>query len=173
MWATLADPVVLDGAVEAVIDRDFRQIMRELHTGLHVINAVVFQTFDGALVSTAQIHADGSARIGFDVEATNSALKDLEPLVNEVIRKDHPVTASYVTEAEAYAERGLLRSRDVTPPPTDDGLIRVIEIEGLDRQACGGTHLASTGASRPIRILKVDNKGRGNRQMKVVLDGVT
>jgi misacylated tRNA(Ala) deacylase len=57
----------------------------------------------------------------------------------------------------------------VAPPPTPDGNIRIVEIAGLDRQACGGTHLASTGASPPIRILKVDNKGRHNRRVRIAL----
>jgi len=71
----------------------------------------------------------------------------------------------------ATAERGLLRSRSVSPPPQADGTIRVIEIAGLDRQACGGTHLSSTGQSPPVRILKVDNKGRHNRRIRIGLAG--
>jgi misacylated tRNA(Ala) deacylase len=59
----------------------------------------------------------------------------------------------------------------VAPPPGDDGLIRIVEIVGLDRQACGGTHLASTGRSRALRILKIDNKGRHNRRIRIGLDG--
>ena len=55
---------------------------------------------------------------------------------------------AYVPMAEAQAEPGLIRSRSVAPPPTPDGKIRIVEIVGLDRQACGGTHLASTGDSR-------------------------
>ena len=47
----------------------------------------------------------------------------------------------------------------------------MVEIVGLDRQACGGTHLLSTGASRPVRILKIDNKGRHNRRIKIALAG--
>ncbi|HEV8474181.1 MAG TPA: alanyl-tRNA editing protein, partial [Methylomirabilota bacterium] len=66
----------------------------------------------------------------------------------------------------ARAETGLLRSRSVAPPPAADGTVRIVEIVGLDRQACGGTHLASTAGSRPVRILKVDNKGRHNRRVK-------
>ncbi|HYB55224.1 MAG TPA: hypothetical protein VEK12_03570, partial [Alphaproteobacteria bacterium] len=49
--------------------------------------------------------------------------------------------------------------------------IRIVEITGLDRQACGGTHLTSTGASPPIRILKIDNKGRHNRRVRIALAG--
>ena len=56
-------------------------------------------------------------------------------------------------------------------PPQSDGTIRVIEIAGLDRQACGGTHLSSTGQSPPVRILKVDNKGRHNRRIRIALAG--
>jgi misacylated tRNA(Ala) deacylase len=61
----------------------------------------------------------------------------------------------------------------VAPPPDADGLVGVVEIVALDRQACGGTHLASTGQSRAIRILKIDNKGRHNRRVRIGLtDGV-
>jgi len=70
---------------------------------------------------------------------------------------------------EAQAEHGLIRSRSVAPPPTPDGKIRIVEIVGLDRQACGGTHLASTGASVPVRILKIENKGRHNRRVRIGL----
>ena len=76
---------------------------------------------------------------------------------------------AYVPMHEAHAEHGLIRSRSVAPPPTPDGKIRIVEIVGLDRQACGGTHLASTGQSPPIRILKVDNKGRHNRRVRIGL----
>jgi misacylated tRNA(Ala) deacylase len=48
-------------------------------------------------------------------------------------------------------------------------MIRIVEIKGLDRQACGGTHLASTGRSGAIKILKIDNKGRSNRRIKIGL----
>ena len=57
----------------------------------------------------------------------------------------------------------------MTPPPSADGMIRIVEITGLDRQACGGTHLASTDQSRAIRILKIDNKGRHNRRIRISL----
>jgi misacylated tRNA(Ala) deacylase len=63
----------------------------------------------------------------------------------------------------------VLRSKAVTPPPQSDGKVRIVEIAGLDRQACGGTHLASTGQSRPLCILKVENKGRHNRRVKIGL----
>ncbi|WP_298725670.1 alanyl-tRNA editing protein [uncultured Ferrovibrio sp.] len=172
MWIRLQEPVELAGEVEARVDPAFRQLMRELHTDLHVINALVYQAFDGALVTGAQMNADGTARVDFDLpDADNDRLRALEPVINDVIRQNLPVKQTYVTEEEAYAEKGLLRSRSVAPPPTSDGLIRVIEIAGLDRQACGGTHLDATGESRPVRILKIDNKGRHNRRIRIGLVG--
>lgn len=172
IWHLLAEPVVLSDAVVAEVDRPFRQLMRELHTDLHIVNALVYQGFDGALVTGVQMNEDGTARIDFDLpEADNERLRDLEGAINEVIRQDLPVVETYVDAGEAFDQPGLIRSRSVTPPPTADGKIRVVEIVGLDRQACGGTHLAATGASRPVRILKIDNKGRHNRRLRIGLDG--
>lgn len=172
IWHLLAEPILISGAVVAEVDRPFRQLMRELHTDLHIVNALVYQGFDGALVTGVQMNEDGTARIDFDLpEADNERLRGLEGAINEVIRQDLPVRETYVGEDEAFDEPGLIRSRSVTPPPTADGRIRVVEIAGLDRQACGGTHLASTGASRPLRILKIDNKGRHNRRLRIGLDG--
>jgi misacylated tRNA(Ala) deacylase len=171
LWIRLAQSVELSGEVEARVDPAFRQTMRELHTDLHIINALVFQAFDGALVTGVQMNADGTARIDFDLpDADNDRLRALEPAINDAIRQDLPVRESYLPLDDAYDEKGLLRSRSVTPPPTTDGLIRIIEIAGLDRQACGGTHLASTGGSRPLRILKIENKGRHNRRMRIGLE---
>ena len=96
-----------------------------------------------------------------------AALRGLEGAMNDVVRQDLAVTDGYLPRAEAEAMPGMFRSRSVAPPPSPDGLVRVVEIAGLDRQACGGTHLASTGRARLARILKIDNKGRRNRRIRV------
>jgi len=169
-WHLLPDEVELAGAVEARVEPAFRSMMAQLHTDTHILNALVFQHFQGALVTGAQLNEDGTARMDFDLpDADNDRLRALEPAINDVIRQDLPLRYAYVTEAEALAERGLVRNRSVAPPPTQDGTIRVVEIVGLDRQACGGTHLASTAGSGALRILKIDNKGRHNRRVKIGL----
>jgi misacylated tRNA(Ala) deacylase len=172
LWHVLSEPVLIQDAVEGVVDADFRRQMCQLHTDLHLVNALAFQAFDGALVTGAQIGGDGTARIDLDLPGADSdRLRALEPAINDAIRQDLAVRQVYVPTETALAERGLLRSRSVAPPPQPDGTIRVIEIAGLDRQACGGTHLGSTGQSPPIRILKIDNKGRHNRRIKIGLAG--
>jgi misacylated tRNA(Ala) deacylase len=158
--------------VEAVVDPTFRAMMTELHTGTHILNALVYQQFQGALVTGAQLNDDGTARMDFDLpDADNDRLRALEPGINDLIRQDLPVRYAYVPLAEAVATQGLIRSRSVAPLPDEAGTIRIVEIVGLDRQACGGTHLASTARSRPVKILKIDNKGRHNRRVKIGLEG--
>jgi misacylated tRNA(Ala) deacylase len=121
-------------------------------------------------VTGVQMAADGTARIDFDLpEANNDLLRALEPEFNAVIKQDLSVFEQSIPEERAFNEPGLIRSKAVTPPLQLDGTIRVVELAGLDRQACGGTHLKSTGGSRPIRILKIDNKGRQNRRIRIGL----
>ncbi|WP_407848066.1 alanyl-tRNA editing protein [Bordetella petrii] len=170
-WILLADAgAEPDGAVQAEVDPGFRQMMRELHTGTHILNAFVFQAFNGALVTGVQMGDDGTARMDFDVPgADNERIRAIEGAINDAIRQNLPVRDVYVPLDEARAEHGLIRSKSVAPPPSADGRIRIVDIVGLDRQACGGTHLSETGASRPIRILKIDNKGRHNRRVRIGL----
>jgi misacylated tRNA(Ala) deacylase len=171
LWHVLAAPVEISGEVEASADQFFRELMTQLHTGTHILNAIVFQEFRGALVTGAQLNADGTARMDFDLPDTdNDRLRGpLEAAINDVIRQDLAVRYQYVSADEVAAEPGLVRNRSVAPPPDDEGLVRIVEIVGLDRQACGGTHLASTGRGRPVRILKIDNKGRHNRRVRIGL----
>jgi misacylated tRNA(Ala) deacylase len=172
-WALLAEPVELSDSVVAVVDPEFRKMMQELHTSAHLLNAFVYQQFNGALVTGAQINGDGTARLDFDLpDADNDKLRALEGPINDAIRQDLAVSTHYVPQDVASNEPGLLRSRSVAPPPTPDGMIRIVEIQNLDRQACGGTHLGSTSQSRPVRVLKIENKGRHNRRIRIGLVGV-
>src|SRR6185436_9410562 len=149
LWHVLGSPVEPAGAVQLAVETAFRTMM----TG-------------------AQLNDDGTARMDFDLpDADNDRLRALEPGLNDLIRQDLPIRYVYVPLAEAMAEHGLIRSRSVAPPPDEQGTIRIVEIVGLDRQACGGTHLASTARSRPVKILKIDNKGRHNRRVKIGLEG--
>jgi misacylated tRNA(Ala) deacylase len=171
-WIVLKEQAEISGRVQADVDPAFRQMMRELHTGTHLLNAFVYQFFNGALVTGVQMNEDGTARMDFDLpDVDNDRLRTLDGPINDAIRQDILVTDSYIPLDDAYDEHGLIRTRSVAPPPTPDGKIRIVEIAGLDRQACGGTHLASTGRSRPVKVLKIDNKGRHNRRVKIGLVG--
>jgi misacylated tRNA(Ala) deacylase len=170
-WHLLnTDAVVQPGRAQVLIDAQRRSILAQLHTATHIMNALVFRKFAGALVTGAQISGDGTARMDFDLpDVDNDLLRAIESEINEVITQGLPVRALYVPASEAHQTPGLIRSMSVAPPLTPDGKLRVIEIGDLDRQACGGTHLASTRESRPIRITKIENKGRRNRRMRIAL----
>jgi misacylated tRNA(Ala) deacylase len=168
LWHLFEGEAEPEGRVVLEVDPVFRALMSELHTLAHVVNALVYTRFGGALLTGAQLGADGTFRIDVDLPGgDNEALRALEGPLNDVIRADLPVGASFMPYDEAQAVPGLFRSKAVAPPPGKDGLVRIVEISGLDRQACGGTHLASTGQARPARIVKIDNKGRQNRRIKV------
>src|SRR5262249_45468464 len=151
IWHLLDTQAEIAGAVEAVVEPGFRTAMTRLHTATHILNALVFQQFDGALVTGVQMNEDPTPRLGLDLPAAdNDRLRALEPAINDVIRQSLAVQIAYVPMDEAAETPGLLRSRSVTPPPGRDGKVRIVEIVGLDRQACGGTHLTATGACGPI-----------------------
>ena len=170
VWHLLGEAVEPAGMVQASVDPAFRALQTELHTNAHVLNAIVFQVFQGALITGAQLNDNGTARTDFDLpDVDNDRLRALEPQLNDVIRQDLPLRVSWVASDALASEPGLIRCRSVAPPPAADGSVRVVEIVGLDRQACGGTHLPSTGRSRAVRILKIDNKGRHNRRVKIGL----
>lgn len=174
LWHVLDGPVEVSGTVLGRVDREFRRTMCALHTSLHILNALVFQRFAGALVTGVQMGVDETARIDFDLpDADNNRLRALEDDLNRVVRDALEVRPVYLPLEKAEAEAGLIRSRSVTPPPTDDGLIRIVEIVGLDRQACGGTHLSNTAEAPALRILKIENKGRHNRRVRIGLDRST
>ena len=167
-WHLLAADAAAHGAVRLAVDPAFRALMCELHTLAHVLNALVYQRFGGALLTGAQLGADATLRVDFDLPGVEAeALRTLEGPLNDVIRQDLAVRTLTMAWDDAASEPGMFRSKAVSPPRGADGTVRIVEIVGLDRQACGGTHLASTGAARPVRILKIDNKGRQNRRIRV------
>ncbi len=168
-WHLLEDPTTTAAIGPALVrvDRAHRAAVASLHTMSHVLNAFVFHEFAGALVTGAQINGDGTGRMDFDLpDVDTDRLRALEAPVNAVIDRGLEVRSVYVDAAEAATTAGLVRSAAVAPPPTDDGRLRLIEVVGLDRQACGGTHLASTAEAAPFRILKIENKGRHNRRVR-------
>ena len=120
LWHLLDTNAELHGTVNAVVDPGFRRTMQQLHTGLHILNALVYQAFDGALVTGVQMYGDGTARMDFDVPgADNDRLRQLEAAVNEVIIRDLPVSTSHVPIELAQAE--WFNQKQVGCPAADTG----------------------------------------------------
>ena len=110
--------------------------------------------------------SDGKARLDFNLPEVKLDKEHLAAELNRLIEEDHPLAARWITEAELEANPGLVRTMSVKPP-MGQGRIRLMEIAGIDLQPCGGTHVARTGEIGPVRIGKIENKGRQNRRVNI------
>jgi len=168
VWIELAGDAKVSGRVVMSVDRTFRSLMCEMHTLAHVVNSLVYTGFDGSLLTGVRMSGDGTFSVDFDLPGVDTdRLRGLEAQINDVVARDFPVRIDEMEYGAAQAIPGMFRAKSVAPPPQDDGMIRIVEIVGLDKQACGGTHLHSTGQARAAQVLKVDNKGRQNRRIRI------
>ena len=150
------------------VNRARRLALTRYHTVLHVLNTVALRDH-GGWITGVQIGVDQS-RIDFKLDGLSAALcAELEGKVNAVLAGNHRVRAYDVTEDEFRARADLLRTLDATPP-IHDGRVRVVEIEGFDAQACGGTHVDTTGVVGRFAIVRTENKGKNNKRLYVRLD---
>ncbi|MBT5107086.1 MAG: alanyl-tRNA editing protein [Rhodospirillaceae bacterium] len=157
-------PTVAPGdAVVAALDWDARYALMRMHTCLHLLCAAVPYGVTGG-----QINATKS-RLDFDI-GDGSLNKDaITAEINRLIAEDHPVSARWITDAELDANPELVRTMSVQPPRSA-GKVRLLDIDGVDLQPCGGTHLARTGEIGKVRVSKIENKGKRNRRVNIVFD---
>jgi len=163
-----APPAGIVGApVRLTLDRERRVALARYHTVLHVLDTIALFEH-GAWITGVQIGAEYS-RIDFKLEQLSAALRvDLESKVNAVLMRDCRVTAHYIPESEFGTRQDLLRTLEAKPPIID-GQVRVVQIEGFDAQACGGTHVSRTSQVGRFSILRTENKGKINKRLYVQL----
>jgi misacylated tRNA(Ala) deacylase len=154
--------------IEAVLEWDRRLRLMRVHTAMHLLCSLI----PGAAVTGGSI-GDGKGRLDFDLpEAPDK--ERLNAGLAALVAEDHPITTSWITDAELDANPGLVRTLSVKPP-RGSGRIRLVRIgpeaAPIDLQPCGGTHVPSTGAVGRITVAKVENKGRQNRRIALVLEG--
>ncbi|MER7458889.1 alanyl-tRNA editing protein [Micromonospora sp. NPDC126480] len=151
------------GAVE---DQRRTRLMRT-HSGLHVLCGVVFRDF-GALVTGGNMEP-GEARMDFNLPEVPADFKSrIEELVNAEVVADRAVAVRVLPRAEALALPDIIRTQSNLIPP-DEQEVRIVDIVGLDVQADGGTHVASTAQIGKVQVVKVESKGRANRRVRVRL----
>ncbi len=145
--------------VTAEIDFQRRHRLMRMHTCLHLLSAVLPYPVTGGQVG------DGSGRLDFDLpDAPDKA--EVEAELNKLIEQDHPVGERWITDAELDAQPELVKTLSVQPP-RGAGRIRLLEIPGVDLQPCGGTHVRQTSEIGPVRVRKIEKKGRMNRRVKL------
>jgi len=150
------------------LDWPRRYQLMKYHTLLHIVNTVMLDTH-GARITGADIGV-GQARIDFDVDGPlREASATVEAEVNAVIARSLALQAAFVPEDELTRNPRLVRTLEVAPP-VEHGRVRTLQIAGFDTQACGGTHVHNTSELGRCRITRVDNKGRRNKRLYVVLE---
>jgi misacylated tRNA(Ala) deacylase len=154
-------------AVVADIDWDRRHTLMRTHTALHALSAIVFRDY-GAKVTGGNMEP-GAARMDFELESITPEFgREIEEKLNAELSADRPVKVTFLAREVALADPDLIRTKvNLIPEGVDP--IRVIEIEGLDKQADGGTHVRSTGEVGAVRVAKTENKGKAFKRMRIEL----
>jgi misacylated tRNA(Ala) deacylase len=160
------DPVPPAGtAVAGAVEDARRTLLMRTHSGLHVLGGVVFRDF-GALVTGGNMEP-GEARMDFNLPELPEGFKaTIEERVNAEVTADRAVEVRVLPRAEALAIPDIIRTQTNLIPP-DETEVRIVDITGLDTQADGGTHVASTRQIGRVQVTKVENKGRQNRRVRV------
>ena len=161
----IADPgsLTVGDEIKAALDWPRRCRVMRWHSALHLLCASI-----DAPVTSGSIQVD-RARLDFDLEASPDKAA-LGEALNELVRRDAPMSARYITDAELDANPGLVRTMSVRPPRNASGTIRLVEFAGVDLQPCGGTHVASTAEIGPLVVTKIEKKGRQNRRIILGFD---
>ncbi len=148
--------------VHTALDWDRRLLHMRMHTALHVMSAVIKGNVTGG-----QVGADKS-RLDFNLLGEVPAKEWVTEEINKLIALDRPVTPQWITDEELTARPELVKTMSVRPP-MGAGRVRLLAIEGIDLQACGGTHVARTGEIGRVECIKIENKGKMNRRFVISL----
>ncbi len=172
VWHTVGDGALLSvgDTVHGEIDWDRRFALMRTHSALHVLCGVIWNEY-GVAVTGGNMEPL-SARMDFEFDPLPEGFgARVEELVNAELASDRPIEVSFLPRDAALADADLIRTKvNLIPPSVRE--IRVVDIVGLDKQADGGTHVASTDEVGRIRVVKTESKGKGNKRIRIeVSDG--
>ena len=162
------DPLPPAGTVvRGAVEDPRRTALMRTHSGLHVLCGVVFRDF-GALVTGGNMEPL-SARMDFNLEAVPPGFKEaVEDACNAELSLDRRIVVRELPREEAFRIPDIIRTA-TNLIPEDVKEVRIVDIVGLDQQADGGTHVASTSQVGRISVVKVENKGKGFRRLRIAI----
>ena len=162
------DPVPPPGTtVRAAVADDRRTALMRTHSGLHVLCGVVFRDY-GALVTGGNMEPF-TARMDFNLPEVPPGFKEtVEAACNAEIVADRRIDIRVLPRADAFAIPDIIRTAtNLVPPDVEE--VRIVDITGLDTQADGGTHVASTKQIGHIKVAKIESKGKGFRRLRITV----
>lgn len=155
----------LGADVHGSIDQPRRHALMRTHTALHVLCGVIWNEWHVPV--TGGNMEPLSARMDFEFDPLPEGFgPQVEQLVNDELRADRPIVVSFLPRSTAVMDEDLIRTK-ASMIPDSVSEIRVVDIVGLDKQADGGTHVRSTGEVGRIRVIKLENKGKGNKRVRL------
>ena len=152
--------------VKASLNWDVRYRYMRVHTALHLLSVVIPLPVTGGSIGAEK------GRLDFDMPDAPADKEALQAELNALIQADHPVTDEWITDDELEAKPDMVKTMSVKPP-MGQGHVRLVRIGGedpVDLQPCGGTHVRSTAEIGPVRIGKVEKKGKQNRRVSILID---
>ena len=161
------DPLPPAGtAVRGAVEDGRRTALMRTHSGLHLLSGVVFRDF-GALVTGGNMEPL-EARMDFNLPTVPEGFRDaVAAACAAEVAADRAITTSTLPRERAFAEYPDLIRTATNLLPDDLEVVRIVDIAGLDTQADAGTHVASTRAIGALEIVKIENKGKGFRRLRV------
>jgi misacylated tRNA(Ala) deacylase len=160
------DPQPAVGAsVRGALEDSRRTALMRTHSGLHVLCGVVFRDF-GALVTGGNMEPL-TARMDFNLPEVPAGFREaVEAACNAEVSADRRIDVRVLPRDEAFALPDIIRTAtNLVPPEVKE--VRIIDIVGLDQQADGGTHVASTRSVGRIEVVKIESKGKGFRRLRI------
>ncbi len=148
--------------VEAVLEWERRFARMKAHTALHLLSVVLPYPVTGGSIG------DGEGRLDFDIPDAGLDKGEITERLAELVRRDAAVTDRWITDAELDANPGLVKTMSVKPP-RGSGRVRLVEIDGIDLQPCGGTHVRRTGEIGAVAVTDIEKKGKQNRRVRIRL----
>ena len=167
VWHELGDGTTLGrgDVVTGTIDWTRRHALMRTHSALHVLCGVIWNEW--RVPVTGGNMEPLSARMDFEFDPLPEGFGPrIEELVNDELAADRPITVDFLPRGTALADEDLIRTK-VSLIPESVNEIRVVDIVGLDRQADGGTHVRSTAEVGRIKVVKTENKGKGNKRIRL------
>ena len=161
--------LVVGDQVTMQIDWDVRYRRMRVHTALHLLSVALPFPVTGGSIGECLTDNKVDGRLDFDIAEVNFTKESLTEQLQQMIANPAAVTSQWITDEELDAQPELVKTMSVQPP-RGAGKVRLINIDGLDLQPCGGTHLANIAEIGPIRVSKIENKGKINRRVRIALD---
>jgi len=157
-----AEGLAVGMKVPLELDWERRHRLMRFHTALHLLGAVVKAPVTGGRIAQDKAHLD------FDIEMEKLAKDEIETRLNQLISSCYETRARWITDAELAARPELVKTMSVAPP-RGEGRVRLLEIPGVDLQACGGTHVRNTGEIGRLAVARIRSEGKRNKRVTLAL----